>query len=178
MTGDDPYIHRGDADEYTDMGAVLSNDENYRYQLWREWDPKKGTVGFVMVNPSTADGMEDDATITRIVNYAKRWGYGRVVVANLFALRSSDPSDLGEHEDPVGPKNDEYLQETCQEAEKVVAAWGTNGTRQNRHREVVETLDFELYALDTTKHGHPVHPLFEKKDLEPSPFDYDDDDEE
>ena len=77
---------------YTDMGAVLGDDGEYRYQLSRIWDEDKPVAGFVMVNPSTADATQDDRTITRCVKYANGMGFGKLVVANLFAVRSSDPS--------------------------------------------------------------------------------------
>lgn len=147
-------------------GAVLSDDREYRYRLWRTWDVSKPTLAFVMLNPSTADESEDDPTIRRCLGYAKDWGYGKLVVGNLFALRSTDPDNLREHEQPVGPENDAHLREICDDAEKVVAAWGANGTYQGRGREVTGMLEGELYALDTTKDGQPVHPLYQPKDAE------------
>ena len=41
-------------------GAVLSDCENYRYELWRIWDESKPKVLFIMLNPSTADTEVND----------------------------------------------------------------------------------------------------------------------
>lgn len=148
-------------------GATLDKDREYRYRLWRTWDVEGPTVAFVMLNPSTADENEDDPTLRRCLNYAKEWGYGRLEVVNLFALRATDPDELRKHEAPIGGANDVHLCQVCESAEKVVAAWGANGSLLERGREVAEMLDSNLYALGTTKGGHPIHPLYQPSDAEP-----------
>lgn len=151
-------------------GAELSEDREYRYRLWRTWDVSKPTLAFIMLNPSTADETEDDPTIRRCLGYAKDWGYGKLVVGNLFALRATDPSELRDHPSPVGPENDEHLRQICNEADKVIAAWGTDGALHGRGREVAEMLDVELHALNETKEGHPNHPLYQPADADPEVF--------
>ncbi|RLM32639.1 DUF1643 domain-containing protein [Haloarcula sp. Atlit-120R] len=154
--------------------AVLSDDREYRYRLTRTWDTDKPTVAFIMLNPSTADENADDPTIRRCRGYAEDWGYGTLVVGNLFAYRTSDPEDLRGVDDPIGPDNDAHLEAICQEADKVIVAWGTDGDLLDREREVVEHLDADLYALNTTKHGHPNHPLYQPADAEPELFELED----
>lgn len=148
-------------------GAVFSDNREYRYRLWRAWDLNKPAIAFVMLNPSTADEVSLDPTCRRCRNYAEDWGYGKLIVGNIFALRSTDPNELYEHPDPVGPENDKYLREVCADAEKVIAAWGNHGQYQDRGREVAEMLDVDLYALDTNNSGEPVHPLYQPSDIEP-----------
>ncbi|WP_176451091.1 DUF1643 domain-containing protein [Halorubrum sp. Ea1] len=155
-----------------DSDAVLSPDRVYRYRLSRTWDRDNPTLGFIMLNPSTADESEDDNTIRRCLGYAKDWGYGSILVGNLFAYRATDRSQLREYNNPIGPKNDEHLRSICEEVDMTVAAWGTDGALYNRGPEVVEMLDADLYALNRTKEGHPNHPLYQPKDAEPEPFDY------
>ncbi|MDS0280056.1 DUF1643 domain-containing protein [Halomicroarcula sp. S1AR25-4] len=150
--------------------AVLSEDRQYRYRLSRTWDTEKPTIAFVMLNPSTADETEDDPTIRRCLGFAEDWGYGSLLVGNLFAYRTSDPADLRDVDDPVGPENDQHLRDICDEADKVIVAWGTDGDLHDREREFVEKLDVDLYALDTTKDGHPNHPLYQPADAEPELF--------
>lgn len=152
-------------------GAVFSDCGEYRYRLHRTWDVEKPTVAFVMLNPSTADETSLDPTCRLCKNYAKRWGYGELVVGNIFAYRATDPDDLKAADEPVGPKNDRYLREICDDAELVVAAWGTHGAHRDRGQEVARTLDVQLHALDTTQDGHPNHPLYQRKDLDPEPWD-------
>jgi len=148
-------------------GAVFDNDREYRYKLTRTWDAEKPTLAWIMLNPSTADETEDDPTIRRCIGYAKDWGYGSIEVANLFALRATNPDELREHPNPVGGANGVHLRKVCKGADMVVAAWGANGGLQNRAEEVAQMLDEDLYALDTTKAGHPVHPLYQPSDAEP-----------
>ena len=84
--------------------AILSEDRKYRYVLLRTWDEAKPAVLFIGLNPSTADEEDDDPTILKCINYAKTWGYGKILMVNLFALRSTDPSILIHAADPVGKK--------------------------------------------------------------------------
>jgi hypothetical protein len=150
-----------------DTSAVLSDEREYRYQLRRKWDSEKPTLAFIMLNPSTADEVEDDPTIRRCVGYAEDWGYGELIVGNLYAYRTSDPEELNKVENPIGPKNDQHLENIYDEADKVVVAWGANKAVGDRETEVAESLGSYMYALDTTKHGHPNHPLYQPKDVEP-----------
>ena len=87
--------------ERQQSGAILSDCNRYRYALWRRWSDGS-LVGFILLNPATADEIDDDATITRCKGFAERWGYSGIVVCNLFAWRSTDPSVLNEVDDPVG----------------------------------------------------------------------------
>jgi len=151
-------------------GAILDEDREYRYSLTRTWDTEKPTLAWIMLNPSTADETEDDPTIRRCIGFAKDRGYGSIEVANLFALRATDPDELQQHPAPVGEENDAHLQRVCDQAEMVVAAWGAKGGLQNRAGEVAQLLDADLYALDTTVEGHPVHPLYQPSDAELEPW--------
>jgi hypothetical protein len=147
-------------------GAVFSDDQVYRYMLWRKWDPSSESLGWLMLNPSTADADRDDPTIRRCIDFAKRDGFGGIVVANLFALRSTDPSHLWTHPDPIGPENDDWIIRVgsmC--CGNLVAAWGGTGHSKAWPRiEAVEHLCAEqaiqLDALGVTQHGQPRHPLF------------------
>lgn len=103
--------------------AVLSGCGTYRYRLTREWADGE-CVTWLMLNPSTADATVDDPTIRKCVGFSKRWGYGRMVVVNLFALRSPDPRALARNTDPVGPENDCYLTQAFEEGREIICAWG------------------------------------------------------
>ena len=103
--------------------ACIDQEEIYRYTLGRTWHCEKERLLFVMLNPSTADDKDDDQTIKRCIAFADKWGYGGLVVGNLFALRSPHPRDLFQHSDPVGPDNDYDLQRVAEQCKTVVAAW-------------------------------------------------------
>ncbi|WER50439.1 DUF1643 domain-containing protein [Cupriavidus sp. WKF15] len=36
-----------------EAGAIVSDCEQYRYRLWREWDASRRSLGFIMLNPPT-----------------------------------------------------------------------------------------------------------------------------
>ena len=106
--------------------AVLSDDARYRYRLTRTWPGSGGAVLLVGLNPSTADAHVDDATVRRMVGFARRWGHRELLVGNLYALRATDPRELRQAADPIGPDNVEHLDAMAARAERVVAAWGSD----------------------------------------------------
>jgi hypothetical protein len=191
--------------DYCSAGADISACGKYRYKLWREWrgtakdenwnwyknddgspvvdgagepwgDPKP--CAFIMLNPSTADAKEDDPTIRRCVGYAKRWGYDRLEVANLFAWRATDPqvilkmtARLKDNHDPVGPRNSEVVRETAIDAGLIICAWGAHGNHMDQDTQVLGWInDCKLHILRTTKSGHPAHPLYLPANLTPVRF--------
>ena len=147
-------------------GALLSPCRTYRYDLWRTWLGGSDYAMFVGLNPSTADETEDDPTIRRCVAYAKAWGYAGLCMTNLFAFRATEPTDMMRAADPIGPLSDEVLRERAEAAGVVVAAWGVHGAFGGRNRAVHKMLP-KLHYLRLTKDGHPGHPLYLPKTLEP-----------
>jgi hypothetical protein len=143
--------------------AVISEDNNYRYQLSRIWDESKPAVLFIMLNPSTADASIDDPTIRRCINFAKSWGYGGLYVGNLYAYRSTDPKALKYVENPVGNDNIAHIQSLVTLVDKVIYAWGNNQKEPEWLRSIVET----PYCIELSKKGVPKHPLYLKGDLQP-----------
>lgn len=151
-----------------ERGAVLSPCRRYRYQLTRTWDESLATVAFVGLNPSTADATLDDPTVRRCVGFARDWGFGSLVLVNLFALRSTAPAKLYSARDPVGPENNRWLRLAREYAETVVAAWGVHGELHGREREVRRLVP-NLRCLGRTSAGHPRHPLYLSKN---TPLEY------
>jgi len=158
--------------------AEFSLDDRYRYTLTRtiHGAPPGRAVLFVMLNPSTADGLADDATIRRCIGFARSWGYAQLFVGNLFALRSTDPRGLLEGlgaKDPIGPENDRALRAMVGKAERVVCAWGAHavlGKMLAERAEYVENLILGAGgwpgALGHAKSGQPLHPLRLRADLQ------------
>src|SRR5262245_7784176 len=145
--------------------AVISTCGRYRYVLTRQVGPGSLAATFVMLNPSTADAMNDDPTIRRCIGYARQWGCGRLVVLNLFAFRATDPAHLKQADDPVGPKNREWLKRTllAPHGGPVVCAWGVHGSFMDQDRTVTGWIDswgIRPFALGRTRGGHPKHPLY------------------
>lgn len=155
--------------------AEISSCGEYRYALWR-WDDSllagDGTLLFVMLNPSTADGLADDPTIRRCRGFAQRLGYGTLAVANLYAFRATAPADLHKAADPVGPENDEWVEKLADEADRVIVAWGADvGPIADRAERVLPQLG-DVDALGLTASGQPRHPLYLRADAEPEPYEW------
>ena len=148
--------------------ALFSACGRYRSTLLRTW-ADGGRVAFVMLNPSVADAEHDDPTIRRCIGFAKRWGYGGLEAVNLFAWRAVHPSDMKRAEEPVGPDGDAPLVRALSRCALVVAAWGVHGAHRGRGSEVASVLRAHgsLHHLGLTKEGHPRHPLYLRRDVEP-----------
>jgi len=152
-----------------EKSAIISECRKYRYELRRIWQQKLGLICWVMLNPSTADANFDDPTIRRCMGYTARWGYGGIIVVNLFALRATNPKELYKSNDPKGPENYHYIFRASWGSKLTIVAWGTHGKHLNQNKIVLAQLTNPHYLI-LTKNGDPHHPLFLRKDLEPKPY--------
>lgn len=144
--------------------AVFSGDGRYRYALTREWDASCSPVVFIMLNPSTADAAKDDPTVRRCIAFAKSWGYGGLIVLNIFAFRSTDPALLYNltRRNAAGDDNAEHILALARDRD-CVAAWGSHGALYNRGQETtanVAPVAARLDCLGVTANGQPKHPLY------------------
>ncbi|MFE7077851.1 DUF1643 domain-containing protein [Streptomyces sp. NPDC057620] len=154
--------------------AVLSDCTHYRPLLVREWADTGPTAVFVLLNPSTADGVSDDPTVRRCITYAWTWGCGGLLIVNLYGWRATQPRDLAAVNEPIGPDTDAYLRTAAAVAEHtggpLVAGWGTHADPAR----VAEVLALpgmhRLSTLALTRAGHPHHPLRLHSSLKPSPW--------
>lgn len=143
------------------MISVFSPDRKYRYTLVREFVAGRGTIVFILLNPSTADELLNDPTVSRCIHRAKVLGYKHLIVVNLFAFRSTDPKALYKEKDPIGPENDSWILKCCGKADLIVAGWGAHGILDHRGLDVRNMLErFPLMCLGRTKGGEPKHPLY------------------
>ena len=141
-------------------GAIFDASGLYRYLLWRAWDRDLPRVGFILLNPSTADADRLDPTLSRCAGFARRWGFGAMLVANLFGYRSTKPEVLNGVEDPFGELNDAYLELVYTLSDRLVVGWGNHGLIRSAHRRV-SFVGQSAYCLGVTKLSQPVHPLYQ-----------------
>ena len=139
--------------------ALFSECRTYRYALWRLWDESLDSILFIGLNPSTADESHNDPTISRCINFAKKWGYGGLCMANLFAYRATQPRIMMLADDPIGPDNDQILFDLVSKTDIVVAAWGNHGSFMGRSAHIARSIH-NLKCLGFNKSGEPVHPLY------------------
>lgn len=145
------------------VDATFSPCERYRYTLLREWDLRLRRLLWIMLNPSKATAEIDDPTVAKCQRYARAWGFGSIVVTNLFAWRSTNPKVLYGVDDPIGPENDAAIFREVGAAAKVIVAWGKHGALRDRGAEVLASLrayGVTPYCLSRNNDGSPGHPLY------------------
>lgn len=147
--------------------AIISDCGLYRYRLERDFFRPGPVAAVFMVNPSTADASQDDATIRRLLGFGARLGWHSLIVGNVFAYRATDVKRLDwEASDPVGPQNDRHIREIMRAADVHIAAWGPLAKLPNRLRahwlliqQCADDEGYDLQCWGTAKDGHPRHPL-------------------
>ena len=163
---------------YTQSSAQLSECGRYRLILRRTWNAPLLRMCAVLLNPSTADGTLDDATVRVLVGRAQRMHFGGLDLVNLFSLRATDPREMLVHPYPISPPtypalNDEVLCEAVSQAGFVLAAWGNHGAHMGRAAAVLSAMrgcGVQVHALRLTQAGHPAHPLRISYDTAPYPI--------
>ncbi|MBI3127661.1 MAG: DUF1643 domain-containing protein [Candidatus Tectomicrobia bacterium] len=118
-------------------------------------------------NPSTASATRSDPTLGKLEAWARRAGFARLRLANLFGLRSPYPKALNAvpYEDAVGEDNDRFILQAAQGADIILAAWGNpNGVEPGRYaRRISEAMGLlegkSVGVVGMTRMGFPRHGL-------------------
>lgn len=167
---------------HQDTGAEFSACRLYRYRLWRVWNDKLPRAAFVLMNPSTADEINDDPTVQRQSRRVHWWPKleiamppcGGVEILNAFAWRETDSTKLAglvaKGVDIIGPENDYAIAQAVQKAAVVICGWGMPGNlldRGNRVLRLIRAHNVTPYCLRLNKDGTPQHPLYLGYDVKP-----------
>lgn len=146
-------------------GAEISDCGRYRWILWRECMPGGRPLVFCMLNPSAADAVKPDPTITRCLGFARRENASGIVVVNLSPWRATDPRDL----DAARRRGEPVLAESenrsaMQRAAlagggRVVLAWGAGIRPWMAAPAFAARRLGESWCLGKTRGGQPSHPL-------------------
>jgi hypothetical protein len=162
--------------------AKISPDGLYRFTLRRVWlRPPEcigGSVMYIGHNPSTADAQVNDPTIRRMMDFAARWGYGRMSVVNLLPFRSPNPVAAHDWYNQKWPMEDWFtgrgaagaflnnaktIAVEAEDAKLVVACWGAIakdiGNLSDDIRMFCANTGIDLRVFGLTKEGFPVHPM-------------------
>lgn len=162
----------------TTRTAIFSDCMDYRYSLRISWGKPDRYINWLMLNPSTADEMQNDPTIERCERRSRAMGFDGLIVTNLYALRATDPSVMLANPSPVAHAcsntNDVFIGAAGQCCDVIVCAWGGNA-RPGRVREVLDLLRMagaghKLQALRIGKNGQPAHPLYVAYETQPQPW--------
>lgn len=150
---------------YLENDAVISDCGKYRYLLRRTWDHTKPRALLIMLNPSTADGRVDDATIRSCVRLLGGLAYGSMEVVNIFAYRATDPAELAKQRDPIGPQNLATIEHAIGRCDVAICAWGAYPPARQYAVEPMNAVRSRrpaVYCFGKTKSGAPKHPLYIK----------------
>jgi hypothetical protein len=137
----------------------------YRYELRRVWDDRLPLLVVCMLNPSTADHRFNDPTVLTLIHFAKLWGYGGLIVVNLYAFRASHPKEMfAAGVAAMGPENEKHLAAAVAYAKsttgRMLVAWGNDGNERARwFARWAEAQGVGLDCLGTTQSGAPKHPM-------------------
>lgn len=150
-----------------DSGAEIVLD--YRWSLWRTWDYSKPRILFIGLNPSRADKVYNDPTITRCINFAHSWGYGSMFFGNLYAFRTPSPQKLIKAIPNISPltvesTNNELLH-MINQSERIVCCWGSWKFIKERSKEVLAMIP-DPYCFGINADGQPKHPLYLSSDTQ------------
>ena len=151
--------------------AGISALGQYRYYLTRIWDEDKGKVLFIMLNPSTANAEEDDATTIRCINFAKKWGYGGLMIGNIYPYRTKSPKILKTWIKMRNQRanfyyiNIDYVKRMAKEADLIICAWGGNHKGIPKWVDEIPNKHFLELCKDKITPKHPLGNL--GKDLKP-----------
>jgi hypothetical protein len=144
----------------------------YRYRLTLTWDPARPAMMALMMNPSAAGHEGSDRTVNRAIDFARRWGYGVLHVANSAAYRATFQSMLDAVDDPVGPGNPAALKAMAAASAFILAAYGSPKAEKMRGvglgmARMLAAEGHKLHVLRLGKDGSPGHPLYVKADTTP-----------
>lgn len=140
--------------------AKFSDCGKYRYFLLREWDSMLPKIMCIGLNPSTANGVDDDPTIESLIRILTHNGFGGFYMTNLFAMISSNPEDLRSCLDPLA-ENDKWLSEVSERVTHILYCWGNFKMAAYRARAIRERFPYKKkLCLGRNANGSPKHPLF------------------
>lgn len=152
--------------------TIYKNNTNNseRYVLGTEGVNPLVVIG---LNPSTADENEPDPTIRKVMGIAKGAKKDSFIMLNLYPQRATNPMDMDREFDIIKHENNiQNIKSIFRELQltnfDVLLGFGNNiGARSyllNCLKDIVAVLDEYQPRWnktgDTTKYGHPRHPLY------------------
>jgi hypothetical protein len=150
--------------------ANFSIDGLHRYQLTRtlyNFDNRPQlTVGYCGINPSIADALVDDQTVTKLVEFTRRMRGTKMIVFNAFSLISTDPHALVGEVPPNNQNSNYWIEASLIDCDIIIPMWGNRSkvSKELRPRfdqvlAMICTSGKPVYVFGWTKSRDPMHPL-------------------
>lgn len=153
----------------------------------KETNVENKVITFIMKNPSSADKLVCDKTISNVIHYVKRLtevedcfsGINEIRILNMFSIYSTESSDLInilsriDNVEEVKKTNDEIIKKWLIDTDFLVPAWGkkpsnVNGRDNIYRNRILEVLDIiqksnnkpRLFLIKFNKIStlYPIHP--------------------
>lgn len=150
-------------DTNTYSGAIFSDNRTHRYVLWRKWQIHGKHVMFIGLNPSRANEVKNDLTITKLIHFAKSWGYGGIYMTNLFSIIEPDSGFIKtltneNYKSYIRTETESWLDHVWGRSEETVFCWGNFPNIQFRAEEIIKRFGPAM-CFGKTKSGAPKHPV-------------------
>ncbi len=159
--------------------AEFSEDRLYRYSLTRVIDQvNMRPLVIAGLNPSVANEVKDDPTITREIDFATRWGCGYLYKVNAYGWVETKPKLMFAEKrknsrDIVGPDNDDHIRravEVCKASNGIfLVAWGKH-IEPYRQMVLAELIGDIAMCIKKNLDGTPIHPLYQPAISVPVPW--------
>lgn len=142
------------------------DDDNVRFMLGEAGDNPIICFG---INPSTANDIEDDPTISRIKNIAAENNFDGWVMLNLYPQRATNPDDMHKEADKsLILKNAEIIRSVFKAYPDalILASWGDAIEKRKYLKDCLEailSIDYDRRWVcrgELTAKGNPRHQLY------------------
>lgn len=148
-----------------------SIQDNYRWTATRAWGAGP-CISWTLFNPSDADAKRDDPTMWRMMGFSYRWGFGSMIVTNVYPFIASQPAALrkwreswrredvandgGNYEHNKSALNAwlhnlDIVQASLKKSQTHVAAWG-NGPDAGDLEEFIDNVTWEWDTIGTARY--------------------------
>lgn len=158
----------------------MSPCQRYRPRLDRWWDDGTGKrIMFIGMNPSTADAMFNDPTVSREIFFAKREGFGGIIKVNVMDVRLTNSKELGKLTFSVRsgiclPSIRQAAKEVARDGGIIIAAWGKLPPAFRVYADealaAMREAGIPILCFGRNKDGSPKHPLYLRADTPLEPF--------
>jgi hypothetical protein len=160
------------SDDGVSRASVYSQDNTKRYAYVQLWQPDDSMILWIMLNPGTGDTeMRRRNTLERCKLWSQRWGFGGLLIGNVFPTRAKSARSLARLNQPSDPVNDQALHFLVGRANEIVVAWGSK-VRVREHAPWLLPLLHGAKCLGTTAKGEPRHPLYIATSVTLEPWNY------
>lgn len=175
LTFEEAQAHKSDGLEYDKSKWIYIPDfySEYRYVLGTIGKKTLITIG---INPSTAAPNALDNTLKSVDRIAQANGFDSFVMFNVYAQRATKPDDMDKqfnqqlHNENMNAFR--WVLEQAGSEPTIWAAWGTTVEKRAYLKDCLAhmiQIGNEYHAKwcrtgNLSKHGHPHHPLYLRKD--------------